>query len=467
MSDREKSRKDLPEEERPGEEHPEKQPGDEHQEEGRQEEEHPEKEHPEKEHQEEEHQEEDHLDKEHAQEKQPEDDYPENAHAIDKQGELKQEEYFDDEQFVKAYSFSGTKVVLITLGIIFFLGLIIAASGGYYVYSQLQPVDPESDEEVEIEIPLGSSTAQIASILKENGLIHNERIFYYYVRLKNESGFQAGRYHLSPSMELDQIIQHLQEGILHEDTVRFTIPEGYTVEQIAEHLSQEGLVDKETFLRLVNEGDFSDVTFVSEIPDEVEGRDYRLEGFLYPETYDVYANTEEEEIIRKMLEQFEAVYREQWQEAAEEHELTMYEIVTLASIVEREAAVDAEREMIAGVIYNRLEKGMLLEVDATVQYALDEHVERLLNEHVQMDHPYNTYQYEDLPPGPIAVPSLKSIMAALNPAEHDYLYYVTKKDGSGEHYFAETYEEHQENDRLSRENEQKSEDGSEGENEEG
>ncbi|MDQ0339553.1 UPF0755 protein [Caldalkalibacillus uzonensis] len=363
---------------------------------------------------------------------------------------VREEKEQQEVEYEEVKAASPLKVVLITLGVILLLVASAAAVGGLYLYSQLQPVDPAAEDEVlEVEIPMGSSTARIAQILHEQGLIKNEKLFYFYVRYLGVSDFQAGQYQLSPSMSAGEIIKELQEGRLHRETLRFTIPEGLTVEETAQRLEEQGVVDADRFLQVVNNGDFSEFSFVQDIP-EAEDRKYRLEGFLYPETYEVYKGTTEEDIVRLLLEQFEKVFKEEWHGALEEHGMTVYEAVTLASIIERETVVDEERKKISGVLHNRLEEGMLLQADATVLYALGEHKERVLYQDLEVDNPYNTYKYPGLPPGPIASPGLPSLEAAIFPAKHDYLFYVTKKDGSGTHYFSKTYAEHRQYDEKSR-----------------
>lgn len=361
----------------------------------------------------------------------------------------------DDDEEVVVYeevsSFSAFKVVLVTLLTLLIIGGSIAAAGAYYVYTNLQPVDPDSEEFVQVTVPMGSSGTRIASILKEHDLIKNEQLFYYYVRYKGVTGFQAGDYFLSPSMGIDQIITNLQEGIVHVETERFTVIEGLTVEETAQSLADQGLVDYDEFLIAVNEADFSDIAFVNEIPED-ENRKYRLEGFLYPETYEVYKGLTEEQIIRVMLEQFQKVFKSEWTEALDEHGLTMYEVVTLASIVEREAVLDEERKTISGVFHNRLNEEWLLQSCATVQFVLDKPRERLLLEDLEVDSPYNTYKNAGLPPSPIASPRASSIEAALFPEEHEYFFFVIKNDGSNGHNFARTYQEHLDNDARSRGN---------------
>lgn len=375
-------------------------------------------------------------------------------HMKKKQEEINQlaeehESIEEDEE--ESSSYFGLKVVLVTLGVIFLLVASVAGIGGYYIYSSLQPVDPDSEELVKLEIPMGSSGAKIASILKEHGLIKNERIFYYYLRYKGASGFQAGEYYLSPASTPDQLIEQLKEGRIYADSVRFTIPEGFHVEQIAKHLADMGLVDEQRFLQVVNEGDFSQFAFIRDLPEEKD-RKYRLEGFLFPETYEVVKGATEEEIITTMLRQFEKEFKDEWLEELEKKQMTLYDALKLASIVEREAVLDEERKTIAGVFINRLRDNWLLQSCATVQFVLGKQRDRLLLEDLEVESPYNTYINPGLPPSPIANPGRKSIEAVIYPEEHDYYFFVTRKDGSGGHHFAKTYEEHLRNDAKSRGN---------------
>lgn len=355
----------------------------------------------------------------------------------------KKHSYEEDEVFVKQHSFSALKVVLITLGVILMLGMSTVGVGAYYVYNLLQPVQPDSEELVEVNIPMGSSGAGIASILEENGLIHNSNIFYYYIRYKGASNFQAGDYQLSPSMELDDFIDRLQEGRIYVQSTTFTIPEGQTVEQIADRLANQGIVDRDEFLRLINEGDFTEFDFIYDIPN-IEEREYRLEGFLFPETYEVAEGVDERQIIRTMLSQFEREFKQEWQQEMEALDMTLYEMVTLASIVEREAVLEEERKTIAGVFHNRLDIGMKLQSCATLMFFLEdvEDIIRLTFAHLEEESPYNTYIHEGLPPGPIASPGRSAMESTVFPAEHEYIFFVIRDDGTRGHYFAVTYQEH-------------------------
>jgi len=325
---------------------------------------------------------------------------------------------------------------------------IAAGAGAAYVYYGMQPVKA-SEEAVRITIEPGMRTSNIADTLEQQGLIKNSFLFKSYLKLKSEgSRFQAGTYDLNPGANYDEIIAKLNSGdVVKAEMIRFTIPEGYTIKQMAEALSEQGFVNEETFLKLAKSPAGIDSLLLGDIPDSAEMK-FRLEGYLFPETYELKKGSSELEIITRMFTETDHRLHKipDFEQKLKKSELNLNEIMTVASLVEREVVVDSERSLVAGVIYNRLAKNMKLEIDATVQYLLDKPKERLMNSDLRkVDSPYNTYLYEGLPPGPIAAPSLKSIEAAFAPEASEYLFYVTKKDGSGEHLFAKTYKEHLKN----------------------
>ena len=350
----------------------------------------------------------------------------------------------------------------IALVLFFLLVIILAAGAGlnYYYNDMLKPVEPEATEKyIEVEIIPGANTDNIAASLHDKGLIQNEYVFRFYVHRHDLSrDFIAGTYRLSPSMSTPELIEHIRKGEVYAETVWFTIPEGYWIEIIAERLAEKNLVDQERFLELTRNASSEleeEFPFLKEIDDpDIK---YQLEGYLYPDTYEVYSDANEEDVIRLMLKQMDHVISEEHEERMEQMELTLHEVLTLAAMVEREARVDHERPRIAGVMFNRLEIGQKLEIDATIQYILGEPEEFLTYDHLEVDSPYNTYQHEGLPPGPIAAPGKPSIEAVLYPEDTDYYFYNYKYDNSGEHYFSETYEEHMENVRRARENREEQE----------
>ncbi|WP_315970565.1 endolytic transglycosylase MltG [Paenibacillus sp. PAMC21692] len=327
------------------------------------------------------------------------------------------------------------------------LTIMLLGAGGvlYYVWSNLQPMPAGAVKQVAIS--RGMSANSVADTLEENGIIKNSFVFGYYLQLKDEgSRFQAGLYEMSPGMDNAAIIAKLNAGdTIAEETIRFTIPEGYTVLQIADKLAADGLINKEKFLDVAENGrSWANAESAQAIPDD-DKLHKRLEGYLFPETYELKKDSTEEQIITRMLQETDrklSALPEDWQDAMEASGRTLHEIMTIASLIEREVVVDEERALVSSVIYNRLAKPMRLQIDAAVQYALDEPKERLLTKDLEIDSPYNTYKNDGLPPGPIASPSLASIEAAIYPAQSDYLFYVTKKDGSQSHLFAKTYNEH-------------------------
>lgn len=329
--------------------------------------------------------------------------------------------------------------------ILFLLAVIAVAAAGTYVYTQIQPV-PASEEAIRITIEPGTGTSGIADILEKQGLIKNSFLFVSYLKWKSEgSRFQAGIYDLNPGVTNDEIIGKLNTGdVVKAEMIRFTIPEGFTVKQMAEKLAEEGLADQEIFLGIVDEASGLSGELLADIPEDGQ-LTHRLEGYLFPETYELEKGSTEQDIVARMFEETGKRLGSiaDFDQKLTASGLTLNELMTIASLVEREVVADSERSMVAGVIYNRLKADMKLEIDATVQYVLDKPKERLLHSDLRsVDSPYNTYLYAGLPPGPIAAPSLKSVEAALAPTASEYLFYVTKKDGSGEHLFAKTYKEH-------------------------
>lgn len=344
------------------------------------------------------------------------------------------------------------KVWLVSFWVCFsllFFMLLVAASGLFYLWNELEP--SKSGSPVEVTIPKGSSANTVAKLLEEKGIIKNGFIFGYYLVLKHEgANFQAGTYMLTPGMEKAEVIAKLNAGdVVAAETIKFTIPEGFTVAQMADKLASEGIVDKEKFMAVSNEvRSWSGAENVLSVPQDSTNLINRLEGYLFPDTYEIVKGSTEEDIILKMLKEQDrklATLPEDWPEVLEAKGITLHELLTVASLVEREVVVDSERPTVAGVIYNRLKKPMRLQIDATIQYALGEQKELLSTEDTKLDSPFNTYNIDGLPPGPIATPSLESIKAALYPEEHSYYYYVTKKDGTQTHLFAETYNQHLKN----------------------
>ncbi|MFD2704030.1 endolytic transglycosylase MltG [Salibacterium lacus] len=339
------------------------------------------------------------------------------------------------------------KIILITLAVLVTLAAAAAIGGWLYISSSLEPVDKDSEEQVSVEIPIGSNASDIGSILEDADVIKNGMVFQYYVRYKNEQGFQAGTYELSPSMNIDTIIDQLKEGtMMKEPSFSFTIPEGTWYKGIVQTMAEAGphdveeirtkLADEEYLNQLIEEHDALTDTVLNE---EIR---HPLEGYLFPATYEfVDENASIEEITTRMIEQTEEIMVE-FSEQVEESDYTFHELLTLASIVEREARQEEDRPKIAGVLFNRLEEGMRLEVDPTVSYAMGEHNYMTSTEDLQTDSPFNTYQHTGIPPGPIASPGRSSIEAVMNPEDNTYLFFYARP--GGEVIYNEKYEDHRE-----------------------
>ncbi|UVI28062.1 endolytic transglycosylase MltG [Paenibacillus spongiae] len=336
--------------------------------------------------------------------------------------------------------------------------VLIVGGAAFYIWNGLRPTS--AGEVKQVELKQGMSPFKFAEVLENEGIIRDSFLFKYYLRLKDEGPrFQAGVYELKPGMDKTAIINKLNAGeTLKEETIRFTIPEGYTVEQIADTLSKAGIVDRDSFLKLANsDKTWGDAEAVRSIPKNNKQIKHRLEGYMFPETYELEKGSTPEMIIERMLKELDRKLNtlpENWDDTLADLNIDFHQLMTIASLVEREVVVDEERPIVAGIIYNRLAKKMPLQIDATVQYSLDKPKERLFEKDLLVDSPYNTYQIKGLPPGPIASPSMKSIEAALFPEKTDYLYYVTKKDGSNKHLFARTLKEHNKNIRNSKESSQ-------------
>lgn len=316
-----------------------------------------------------------------------------------------------------------------------FIALICLVAFALLFYLSSSPL-PENSDPVYVLISPGSSTRQISELLYQENLIRSPDWFRIMARITGADGdMKAGEYCFESRMFVWDIIADLKEGkvIYHP----FTIREGLCVEEIAEILSEKSVIDKEVFLELAKDPDLVS-SFAS--AEELQNCIYPVEGYLFPDTYSIQRNVSEREIILMMLNRFSEVFTPELQEKAKEQGFSVHEVATLASIVEKEAVVDEERPIIAGVYINRLNIGMKLDADPTVLYALGRYSGTLLWKELEVDSLYNTYKYVGLPPGPICNFGKASLEAVLEPADVDYLYFVSKNDGT--HAFARTFSEH-------------------------
>ena len=286
--------------------------------------------------------------------------------------------------------------------------------------------------------------ANLAKDLDKQGIINYGTVFKAYLAVKGDSADDvlAGEYQLNPSMDYGQIIDKLTNSS-SSDTLQITIPEGYSVAQVRQLLLDNHVCTADALDKVLNQYPFKHDFLQDEKPVE-EGW---LEGYLFPDTYEIYkGNGSVVDTVNKMLNNFATRYDSEITDGANELGRSMHDIVTVASLVEREAQRDDERARIAGVIYNRLNNSSefpYLQVDASVLYGLGRTSGKLTDEDLKSDSPYNLYTKEGLPPGPICNPGYASLYAASHPESHDYYYYVAMPDGS--HLFASSYEEHQRN----------------------
>jgi UPF0755 protein len=275
-----------------------------------------------------------------------------------------------------------------------------------------------------------TSVAAIAELLKEHAIIQDRFLFLLLTLLRGSADrLQAGEYEFVPPMGLLDIIRILEEGrvLVH----RVTIPGGATLLQIATLLDREGLADRARFVKLATDP----LVVARYVPEAAT-----LEGFLFPDTYHFIKGMGEEEIIETIMQRFFRTFTGEDELRARVLGMSRYQIVTLASIIEKEASVGHEKPIIAGVFYNRLRRGMRLQADPTVLYGRDRRGP-ITRADLRADHPYNTYIQNGLPPGPIASPGEEALKAALNPARVSYLYFVAKNDGT--HHFSQTLAEHE------------------------
>lgn len=325
----------------------------------------------------------------------------------------------------------------------------------------LRPIDvAATGKTIHIDIEPGATTGQISSALSEKGLIRSALAFQLYARRHQlDKEFKAGPYELSPSMSLSEIAAKIASGEVDRQTSWFTIPEGYTIAQIADRLAEAGLADRDLFLEMAADPP-QDLrrrfSFIGEIdrvsPARRAGEGWArshppllLEGYLFPDTYEIAAGAGEMAIFEMMLQRMEAVFNGDLKQRGEARGMSMHQVLTLASIIEKEAGVPGDRTLIAGVLSNRLRRGWKLGSCPTVNYLLDTDKEVLSKIDIAASSPYNTYLHDGLPPGPIAAPGEESIRAALDPPETEYLWFNTKGDGSGESFFSRTPREHEQN----------------------
>ncbi|KKU12449.1 MAG: Aminodeoxychorismate lyase [Parcubacteria group bacterium GW2011_GWC2_45_7] len=312
---------------------------------------------------------------------------------------------------------------------------------GYVIYIILFGT-PQISEPRRMEIPRGAGVKEIAETLKEANLIRSRFGFETLVWLRRAgSRLQAGEYTFQPSMSLTDIVRMLTRGLGAVNERELTIVEGWTAQEVADYLEAQGFARKQEFMSIAGSSstrqrlDITGFGFLRDKPDGVG-----LEGYLFPDTYRVFRDANTEAIARRMLENFSSKLTAEMQADITSQGKTIFDIVRMASIVEAEVPHEEDRPIISGILWKRLDAGMALQVDSTLNYAIDGRNSALTSQQLQIDSPYNTYKYRGLPPTPIGNPGLSAIRAAIYPRHTAYWYFLSGKDGTT--YFAKTLDEH-------------------------
>lgn len=319
--------------------------------------------------------------------------------------------------------------LVFVLVISFFLGFFVIGVGND-IFAFVKPEEP-----VTVVVPEDATIDDIAQILGDAGIVKYPGIFKMYAELRKDDGkFIAGEYSVSPQTNYDGLLGEFKYKFVRS-IVRITIPEGYCVEDIIELFLSYGIGTREGFIHAINEVDYSEFRFVRELEEnKKEGKYYRLEGYLYPDTYDFYTDATPAQVVYKLLNNFDRKFKDVYYDRAEEIGMTVDEVVTLASFIQEEAYYLEEFENVASVFHNRLKNPAFakMESDATVAYAI--HVEtgkrpdRVTPQDLTYESLYNTYLHEGLPPGAIASPGYDAIVTAMYPANTSYYYFYTKQD---------------------------------------
>jgi UPF0755 protein len=289
---------------------------------------------------------------------------------------------------------------------------------------------PANDMTQELHIIPGTPSNKIIHNLAEKEIIKHPFIFKIYLMITRQlQNIRAGDYEFPPSTSAFEVARMLRTGDFK--TYTLTLVEGWNLDQVAGYLEERGLADPKLFLALCQ-----DPNFIQSL--QIEGKS--LEGYLFPDTYETYSPISEEDLIQKFVARFHEVYTPEWRQRTKEMEWTVKQVVTLASIVEKETGAPEERPLIASVFHNRLKKNMRLETDPTVIYGVPNFNGNLTRRHLETHTPYNTYMIAGLPPGPIANPGSEAIKAVLYPAQSNYLFFVSKNNGT--HYFSTNMRDH-------------------------
>ena len=332
------------------------------------------------------------------------------------------------------------RIVVVGGFIVFFLGVAYLVDRGIDWYKDRSTVTTTTEvathETVRVVIDSGMTAAEIGRLLQQQGVIESSSEFVDLVKARgSENGLRPGTYQFDEDAQLVDVVDKLEQGEA-APSLKLTIPEGKAIDQVGALLDEEGTLDGDTYISLCGKPDRFTVPRVGGKAPKVT----TLEGLLFPSTYYLYEGDAASDLIKAQLAAFESKTESLPWAKATELGVTPYEIVIIASLIEKECRIADERAKVAAVIYNRLEADMTLGIDATVRYAVGKWTEELTTQDLQVDSPYNTRVVKGLPPTPIANPGVAALEAALEPAEVDYLYYVLT-DTEGHHFFTASYEE--------------------------
>ncbi|MCF0136255.1 MAG: endolytic transglycosylase MltG [Lachnospiraceae bacterium] len=338
------------------------------------------------------------------------------------------------------------RILSLLLAAILIAGVAVVGYDLAYDFTRIDKYETydKNGEQVILDIPEGSSVSEISAMLKEKDLIESELLFRIKAKLTGaEEDFQYGVYTLIKGMPMEVIMVELQEGA-KEESVTITIPEGWSVRQIARYLEEKEICLASDFEEACNRTDYNFDYY--DLLTNASSREFLLEGYLWPDTYEVIPANGAEGVVKRMLREFERKWENngEWTERMKEMGLTLDEVMTMASCIEREAQVSYEAPMVARTLFNRMDEGMTWGLNSTILYAMGKEGtgdDTVLYSDLEIKSGYNTYMYLGYPVGPICNPGRTAIEAVLEPAEGDWLYFIAYEDGTGEHLFTSDYSE--------------------------
>lgn len=321
-----------------------------------------------------------------------------------------------------------------------------------YINSAMKPVNSAKNTQIQVKIPLGASNKKIGTILQDKKLIKSSWVFDYYIKTHNKTSFNAGYYVLKPSMNLATVVNKLEKGGSSTPLIgqkgKVLVQEGQTIDQIAKTVQKQTKFSAKQFLALMKDENYLDQLakqYPQLLSSTMTAKDvrYRLEGYLYPATYDVSNLKNLKTLVNEMVAAENTQLKPYFNMMTKKH-LSVQEVLTLASLVEREGVTSKDRGKIAGVFFNRLDKNMPIQSDISVMYALNTHKKNLTYKDLKVDSPYNLYTNKGYGPGPFNSPSQQSVQAVLNPTQRSkgYLYFVANTK-TGKVYYSKTYAQHQ------------------------